>query len=278
MTALARATKSPRFATEDDRWDAVVRRDASADGLFYYSVRTVGVYCRPSCAGRLALRKNVSFHASCDDAEKAGFRACKRCRPNEAIPVRASKVSKALLAGLRAEDAHSLIRFDVGQCSLGAILVAMTEKGICAILLGDDPGELARDLQNRFPASKLTGGDPKLEESMKQVVDFVEAPNAGFNLPLDVRGTAFQQQVWKALRRIPAGRTASYTEIAGKIGSPKAVRAVARACAANAIAVVIPCHRVVRGDGSLSGYRWGVERKRLLISREAALRGNARWN
>ncbi len=160
------------------------------------------------------------------------------------------------------------IRFAVGECSLGAILVARSERGVCAILMGDDPEALTRELQDRFPRANLIGGDKGFEQVVAQVVGFVEAPGAGLDLPLDVRGTAFQKRVWQALRRIPAGKTVSYTELAKRIGLPKSVRAVAGACAANPIAVAIPCHRVVRHDGGLSGYRWGVERKRALIERE----------
>ena len=176
--------------------------------------------------------------------------------------------------GMRARDyraggAGAVIRFAVGQCSLGAILVAQSQRGICAILLGDDPDALVRDLQDRFPKARLIGGDAGFERLVAQVVGFIEAPSIGLNLPLDVRGTAFQERVWQALREIPPGRTASYAEIAQRIGSPRAVRAVAQACGANHIAVAIPCHRVIRRDGDLSGYRWGVERKRALLGREA---------
>ena len=164
------------------------------------------------------------------------------------------------------------IRFAVAQCSLGAILVAATDKGVCAILLGDDPAALVRDLEDRFPKAELIGGDAAFERLVARVVGFVEAPARGFDLPLDIGGTAFQQRVWAALRKIPAGRTASYAEIARAICEPAAVRAVARACGANAIAVAIPCHRVVRADGALSGYRWGVERKRDLLAREGVTR------
>jgi AraC family transcriptional regulator of adaptative response/methylated-DNA-[protein]-cysteine methyltransferase len=171
----------------------------------------------------------------------------------------------------RAGGVGASIRFAVGECSLGSILVAATDKGVCAILLGDDPAGLVRDLQDRFPKAQLIGGDHGFEQLVARVVGVVEAPALGLDLPLDVRGTAFQQRVWQALRDIPAGSTASYTDIAERIGVPKAARAVALACAANAIAVAIPCHRVVRTDGTLSGYRWGVERKRALLAREAAL-------
>lgn len=193
----------------------------------FYSVKTTGVYCRPSSAG---YHSNVRF---CDG------------------------------------DMGAVIRFAIGECSLGSILVASSEKGVCAILMGDDPDALTKDLQDRFPKAQLIGGDRDYERVIAQVIGFVEAPQLGLSLPLDVRGTAFQQRVWQALCEIPVGQTMSYTEVAQRIGSPKAVRAVAGACAANAIAVAIPCHRVLRTDGSLSGYRWGVERKRKLLEREA---------
>ena len=353
MDAMAR--------TDEERWEAVLRRDAAADGEFVYSVRSTGVYCRPSCASRLALRKNVMFHANCEAAERAGFRPCKRCRPNEpgiaeqhraAVEAACRRIEaadtapalaelataagmsrfhfhrifkavtgvtpKAYAAARRAErvrgvlpgsrtvteaiyDAgfnssgrfyaqsseilgmtprefrtggtHSRIRFAVGECSLGSILVAATEKGVCAILMGDDPEALVRDLQDRFPRAEFAGGDREFDAMVGTVLRFVEAPKAGLELPLDVRGTAFQQRVWQALRSIPPGNTVSYSEVAERIGAPKSVRAVAQACAANAIAVAIPCHRVVRHDGGLSGYRWGIERKRTLLEREASHTG-----
>ena len=161
------------------------------------------------------------------------------------------------------------IRFAVGECSLGSILVAATERGICAILLGDDPVALVRDLQGHFPIAELTDDDPDFEHLMAKVVGFIEAPSLGFDLPLDVRGTAFQQRVWQALRAIPAGATASYAEIAERIGAPKEAYAVGQACASNVIAVAIPCHRAVRKNGALAGYRWGIARKRALLERES---------
>ena len=352
------AGNMPASSEKDERWAAVARRDKGADGKFYYSVRTTGVYCRPSCPSRLARRENVRFHATCMDAERAGFRACKRCRPKEPALAerRAAAVTKACrlietvdqapdlgtlaeAAGMSrfhfhrvfkavtgvtpkvyaaAHRAHRTkaellrsatvteavygggfnsngrfyatsskmlgmtpmkfrsggdgvsIRFAVGECSLGSILVAATEKGVCAILLGDDPEVLAHDLQDRFAKAHITGGEKEFEQLVAKAVGLVEAPSLGFDLPLDVRGTAFQQRVWGALQKIPAGATASYTEIARRIRAPKAVRAVAQACAANTLAVAIPCHRVVRTDGALSGYRWGVERKSALHDREAA--------
>jgi AraC family transcriptional regulator of adaptative response/methylated-DNA-[protein]-cysteine methyltransferase len=346
-------------ATESDpRWASVVARSAAAEGTFFYSVRTTGVYCRPSCSARLPRPENVRFHPTREDAETAGFRPCKRCKPDQPslIEQHAAKVTEACrlieaspntptlerladhagispfyfhrvfkaITGLtprdyaaahrservrtelgragtvtaaiyesgynsngrfygesqqvlgmtpttyRAGGANAEIRFAIGECSLGSILVAQSERGICAILLGDDPEALARDLQDRFSRATLIGGDADFEQLVARVVGFVEAPGLGLDLPLDVRGTAFQQRVWQALREIPAGSTATYSDIAGRIGSPKSVRAVAQACAANALAVAIPCHRVVRNDGGLSGYRWGVERKRALLQREAS--------
>lgn len=179
------------------------------------------------------------------------------------------------LLGMRASDrkrggAGMSIRFAIGQCSLGAILVAESQRGICAILLGEDAAALLEDLQDTFPRAELQGGDPDFEQRVATVVGFVEAPGTGLSLPLDIRGTAFQQRVWQALQAIPAGSTASYAEIAARIGSPAATRAVARACASNLIAIAIPCHRVIRQDGGMAGYRWGLERKRELLEREAA--------
>jgi AraC family transcriptional regulator, regulatory protein of adaptative response / methylated-DNA-[protein]-cysteine methyltransferase len=360
MHAMTREAGDDRrareLATDDERWAAVTGRDARADGTFFYSVRTTGVYCRPSCPSRRARRENVAFHASRADAERAGFRACKRCRPDRpgephaeavaracrlietaeempgldrladeaglsryhfhrvfkavtgvtprayAAAHRADRVRAALtrspsvtqaiyeagfnssgrfyatssaLLGMqprefRAGGEGTAIRFAVGECSLGSILVAATERGVCAILLGDDPHELVRDLQDRFASAELSAGDPAFDEMVARVVGFIEAPRLGLGLPLDVRGTAFQLRVWQALRDIPAGSTLSYADIARRIGAPRAVRAVAQACASNPIAVAIPCHRVVRQDGALSGYRWGVDRKRALLDREAA--------
>jgi AraC family transcriptional regulator of adaptative response/methylated-DNA-[protein]-cysteine methyltransferase len=346
------------FATDEERWAALLARDPAADGSFLYAVRTTGVYCHPSCAARPARRENVRFYRTPAEAEAAGFRPCLRCRPTEeprgrrqaAAIARACRAIEAaeempeldelaVLAGMsrfhfqrvfkavtgvtpkayaRAQRAERVraelqrsptvtaaiydagfnsngrfyadagkvlgmrptdfrkggegrsIRFAVAQCSLGAILVAASETGICAILLGDDPEVLVRDMQDRFPNATFSGGDAGFEAWVARVVAFVEAPRLGLDLPLDVRGTAFQQRVWQALRDIPPGSTASYAEIAARIGAPRAVRAVAQACAANPLAIAVPCHRVVRTDGALSGYRWGVERKQRLLEREAA--------
>lgn len=350
--------KDSSLTHDDPRWAAVVARDKSADGSFYYSVATTGIYCRPSCSARLANPKNVRFHATQSHAELAGFRACKRCRPSglsmdeehakkvalicqiiqgaEEIPQlsdlaesvglsafhfhrvfkrvtgvtpkafaqahqadrvrtelgKSSSVTEAIytagfnssgrfyersgqILGMtpseyRAGGKNAEIRFAVGETSLGSILVAMSAKGVCAILLGDDAGGLVRELQDKFPKAKLTGGDEQFEKMVSIVVGFVELPGSSLDLPLDIQGTAFQQRVWQALLDVPVGSTASYSDIALAIGAPKAQRAVAAACAANKLAVAIPCHRVVRNDGALSGYRWGVERKRELLIREAA--------
>jgi len=247
MNMVTRNEMLAAAIVSDPRWAAVAARDGRQDGKFFYSVKTTGVYCRPSCAARPARPQNVAFHLTAADAERAGFRPCKRCKPG----------------------ADTEIRFAVGECSLGSILVAQSGRGVCAILMGEDPDELARDLQDRFPRARLIGGDAGFEQLIARVVGFVEAPRLGLDLPLDVRGTAFQQRVWQALREIPAGKTVSYTEIAGRIGAPKSIRAVAQACGANALAVAIPCHRVVRNDGGPAGYRWGVERKRALLERES---------
>lgn len=342
---------------EDPRWLAVRSRDACADGRFVYSVRTTGVYCRPSCAARTPRWENVEFHATPAAAERAGFRACKRCRPTEAplaerraamvatlcrfiaeadetptLEALASHVGmstyhvhrmfkavtgltpRAYAAAHRArrareelarratvteaihgagygssgrfyEEADDVlgmtptqyraggegmeIRFAVGECSLGSILVAATGRGVCAILLGDDPQALVHDLERRFAKAEIVGADAGFEALVAKAVGLVEDPRVGVDLPLDVRGTAFQQRVWQALRQVPAGRTTSYAELARRLGQPNATRAVAQACAANPVAIAIPCHRVVRTDGDVSGYRWGVERKRALLAKEA---------
>lgn len=160
------------------------------------------------------------------------------------------------------------ILFAIGECSLGSVLIASSAKGVCAMLLGDTPEIVLEDLQGRFPKAELVGNDPNYEKLIAHVIQFVDDPRYGFNLPMDIQGTAFQQRVWEALRDIPVGTTASYGEIAEKIGAPKSFRAVAQACGANNIAVAIPCHRVVRSDGGLSGYRWGVERKSVILEVE----------
>ena len=352
--------KSPRTATgfvaDDPRWAQVVARDRLADGQFWYSVATTGIYCRRSCPSRAANPKIAQLHDTLEDAKATGFRPCKRCNPgglsvdaeNAALVAKACRLIEnseeeptlkdlasaielspshfhrlfKATAGLTPKDyanAHrgtrireglmtsnsvteaiygagfnssgrfyeksadvlgmtpthyrsggvnEEIRFAVGECSLGALLVASSRKGVASILLGDDPDELVRDLQDRFPKAQLIGADKDYEALIARAIGFVEAPGLGLDLPLDVRGTAFQQRVWRALQEIPVGQTVSYAEIARCINAPGAARGVAAACAANKIAVAIPCHRVVRTDGSLSGYAWGVERKQALLDRE----------
>ena len=354
--AMIKTFRKAPPADQDPRWKAVVARDTSADGTFVLSVRSTGIYCRPSCPARRPKPENVQFHATAEDAERAGFRACKRCKPNDlglaerqaakvaeicrfietadhvpsldelakrarmsayhfhrvfktvtgvspaayARGERAKRVREGLsgersvtaaiygagfnsnsrfyeksddVLGMkpteyRAGGANTTIHFSVGECSLGSILVARSARGVCAIYLGDDPEALLHELEDRFPKATLIGGDKDFETLVAKIVGFVEEPKKGLDLPLDVRGTAFQQRVWRALQQIPAGATVSYAQLAERIGAPTAVRAVASACGANEIAVAIPCHRVVHKDGTASGYRWGVERKRALLKRE----------
>ncbi|BDU15089.1 methylated-DNA--[protein]-cysteine S-methyltransferase [Lysobacter auxotrophicus] len=240
--------RSDNNIERDPRWAALCARDRAFDGRFVYSVKTTGVYCRPSCAARRPLSSNVRFHATCDDAERAGFRACLRCGPR---------------SGTQA------IRFAIGESSLGLVLVARSDAGLCAVLFGEDADELVRDLQSRRPAAALAVDAGGLQAALESVVDCIEAPHLPMHEPLDPHGTAFQMRVWQALRTIPAGSTVSYGELARRIGTPESARAVAAACAANPLAVVVPCHRVVAADGRVSGYRWGVARKRALLQREA---------
>jgi AraC family transcriptional regulator of adaptative response/methylated-DNA-[protein]-cysteine methyltransferase len=224
---------------------------------------TPKAYAAAHRAGR--VRKELTQSATVTEAiYAAGFNS------NGRFYAKSSKILGMTPRAFRAGGSATVIRFALSECSLGSILVAASAKGICAILMGDDPDALLRELQDRFPKASFTSGDGAFEEWVAKVVAFVDTPRTGLDLPLDIRGTAFQQRVWQALCGIPLGSTASYTQIAERIGAPKAARAVAQACAANALAVAIPCHRVVRNDGALSGYRWGVERKRILLKREAA--------
>src|SRR5947199_74036 len=233
---------------QEQCWEAVVAHDATQDGRFFYSVKTTGVYCRPGCASRQPKRENVAFHETTDQAEAAGFRPCKRCRPRD--------------------GEGETIRYTVVSTWLGWALVAATGRGICMTALGDNRASLEADLRRRFPAANLAAADAALSSWAERVVRFITRPGEQLDLPLDIRGTAFQAQVWRALQKIPPGETATYTGIAQALGRPRAVRAVAQACASNKLAVLVPCHRVVRRDGDLSGYRWGVERKRALLARE----------
>jgi AraC family transcriptional regulator, regulatory protein of adaptative response / methylated-DNA-[protein]-cysteine methyltransferase len=347
----------PTFATDEARYEAVARRDPGADGQFFYAVRTTGVYCRPSCAARLALRENVAFHLTPESAEQAGFRACKRCRPREpsqldrhaalledlrgqlssldapkslaALAARAgisptylqrlfkkhmgmspreyaaahrlariedelrdgASVTAALYeagyssssrfyeagsgalgmapAHLRRGGKGVAMRATVRACSLGRVLIAATPRGVCAITFGEDDDDLRSDLRARFSQATIAPADAALEALATRIVSMIDAVRFGSELPLDLIGTAFQQRVWQALRKIPRGQTATYRQIAADIGAPRAVRAVGSACGKNPVAGLVPCHRVVRGDGELGGYRWGVARKRKLLDRES---------
>lgn len=341
---------------DEQRWQAVLARDPQADGQFVFAVLTTGIFCRPSCTARHALRQNVRFYSDVDSAAAAGFRPCKRCQPDKAHPQqqRLDKVARACrlleqetavtLEQLAAEVAmspyhfHRLfksitgmtpkawqlasrarrlrntlaenetvteavlaagfpdsssyyrqanaslgmtarqfrrggddadVNFTLSDCSLGRCLVAESARGICAILLGDNDEQLLAELREIFPHAHRVQGDEALNARVAQVIRRLDHADSPFTLPLDLRGTAFQRQVWQALREIPAGVTLSYQTLAQKIGKPRAIRAVASACAANKLAIVIPCHRVVRGDGGLAGYRWGTARKAQLLEREA---------
>jgi AraC family transcriptional regulator of adaptative response/methylated-DNA-[protein]-cysteine methyltransferase len=354
MTKAASPAAGP-----DARWESLRSRDTRSDDAFVYGVAATKIYCRPGCPSRLPRRENVRFFVSAEEAEKAGFQPCKRCRPDGLSIARrqAEAVAKACalieaseekpnfgevaraagmsrhhfhrvfkektgltpgaylgalrkrraLAGLgngrtateaayeagysssgrfyehcaptlglkpkafRKGGAGEVIRFAAGECSLGSILVAATERGICAIELGDAPEALVEGLQDRFRNADLIGGDAEFERIVARVVAFVDNPERAFDLPLHVRGTAFQEKIWRVLSEIPLGRTMTYAEVAAKAGCPDAVRAAASAIASNRLAVAIPCHRVVRAGGALCGYRWGVERKAKLLKREGAL-------
>lgn len=252
----------------DDRWKALLERAPSADGKFVYAVKTTGVYCVASCASRLPRPENVIFFASARSARRSGFRACKRCKPDELVRG-ASRGERIGGTGNGRPRKSDDIHFAIAECSVGSFLVAQSGQGVCAILLGTDPRALVQELQTRFPRASLFVSARGLENLLARVARFLDAPAIGHDLRLDVRGTSFQRRVWHALRKIEPGQIASYVDIARRIGSPRAVRAVAQACGANPLAVAIPCHRVVRNDGHLSGYRWGIERKRILLEREA---------
>lgn len=343
------------FTTDELRWKALLKRDRRADGVFWYAVKTTGVYCRPGCSSRRPRRANVEFFDSPLQAERAGYRACKKCGPDalsvdhtHSAVIEACKLidqssepltlnelagavglspyhfhrlfkkyvgvtpkaysaacrTKRLQTELREKTtitkamygagfgsssrlyervgdhlgmppsayknggAGQSIRFATAKCSLGWIAVAVTERGICSIEFGDKRSRLREALSKRFPKAEMRADDAGLQETLTQVLAGIENPDHRIDLPLDIQGTAFQRRVWAALQGIPAGTTATYTEIAKRIGRPTAARAVARACASNKLAVAIPCHRVLRADGSLSGYRWGIERKRKLLERE----------
>ncbi len=357
---IPRTSMAARFVTDAERWAAMRARDSEADGHFFCSVATTGVYCYPSCAARTPKRENVAFFDTRAEAERAGFRACKRCRPD--LPPKAEREAAlieescrriesaeelpkledlAREAGLSPHHFHRLfkrvtgvtpkayaahhrqklvqaslaagagvteslyasgfnssgrfyeaapamlgmtpsayrkggegeiVQYGIGRSSLGMVLVAMTEVGVCAIVMADDAASLEAELERRFPRAELVEAGPDFNAVIGHVVKLMDDPvrTRTLDLPLDIRGTAFQRKVWEKLREIPLGETASYAEIARRTGNPKAFRAVANACGANPLAVAIPCHRAVASGGGLGGYRYGVERKRKLLSREKA--------
>ncbi|MEW5561459.1 bifunctional DNA-binding transcriptional regulator/O6-methylguanine-DNA methyltransferase Ada [Enterobacter asburiae] len=348
--------KTKAILNDEFCWQAVLERDKDADGQFVFAVLTTGIYCRPSCRARHALRQNVCFYTDAAAAEHAGFRACKRCQPDKADPQqqRIDKVAQAcrlleqertltldelarevgvssyhfhrlfksvtgmtprawqqawrarrlretlassesvtgavLAAGFPASSSYYRqadstlgmtakqyrrggddlpVRYTLQSCSLGRCLVAASSRGICAVLPGDSDDKLINELEQIFPHAQRERADEAFSQQVAEVIAVLDGKREAFTLPLDIRGTAFQQQVWQALRNIPAGETRSYQQVAESINKPKAVRAVANACAANTLALIVPCHRVVRQSGALSGYRWGEARKALLLQREA---------
>jgi AraC family transcriptional regulator, regulatory protein of adaptative response / methylated-DNA-[protein]-cysteine methyltransferase len=346
---------APAFATDAERWEAVTTRDASADGAFFYGVRTTGVFCRPSCASRLPRRENVLFFDDADTARAAGLRECKRCRPGglpreleivrracaaldadpqarltlaelgDAVhlsPFHLQRLFKRVLgvsprqyqaarrgaalrdaltqgAGVtrastdagfgsssrlyesvpaelgmapsayRRKGAGLTIRYASAPTPLGFVLVAATGRGICRIAFGDDAATLAAGLSADFANADRVEDTAAVAPFIAQIDAYLHGRRDPFDLPLDIAPTAFQQRVWEALQRIPYGETRSYTQIAESLGAPRAVRAVASACASNPVALAIPCHRVVQKGGSLAGYRWGLARKAALLDAEA---------
>jgi AraC family transcriptional regulator, regulatory protein of adaptative response / methylated-DNA-[protein]-cysteine methyltransferase len=347
------------YTTTNARMRAVAQRDPIADGKFFYSVKSTGVYCRPSCASRAAKPENVEFHATAEDAEKAGYRPCLRCKPRDeslsdqhattvaslcrfierseeepslqvlarkanmstyhlhrifksvtgvtpkqyAVAKRSDRLRSTLRKGnstitdaiydagynsnsrfyseaneilgmtpsaFKSGGARVEIRSAIGHSTVGLVLVAQSAMGICAILLGDDEEQLFADLKKTFPQATFVHGTDEFKKTVDMVVKFVDHPSKAIQLPLDIQGTAFQTRVWEELRKIPAGSTETYSSIAARIGNPKSTRAVARACGANHLAVAIPCHRVIGVDRKLTGYRWGIERKRKLLNAESA--------
>lgn len=347
-------------STDDDRWRAVITNDAAADGRFVYAVRTTGIYCKPSCRSKAPRPENVTTFDTPAEAEAAGFRPCKRCRPDAAADpdaealaaacrllemaeeepalgelagrvgltparlrrlfqdslgvtpkayakaLKARRLGQGLKAGATVTEAlydagykapsrayaaaaerlgmtpsayarggqGEAVRFATAPCAFGRLLVATTERGLCAVELGADDAEVTAQLRAHFPKATLTEDAARLAAVVAAVADHVAEPRGALDLPLDIRGTAFQEQVWAELRCVPPGETLSYADLARRLGRPEAARAVAGAVAANRLAVVVPCHRVVRGDGGLSGYRWGTARKRALLAAEAAGEGD----
>ena len=353
MTTKTRKTRD----IGEERWFMLQNRARAADAPFIYAVRTTGVYCRPGCASRLPNRRNVAFFDDAVQAKAAGYRACKRCRPDESEPAdaRVAAVREAcrlldaggeavplheLAAAVKLSPAHfhrmfkrvtgvtprayaamrrvrhaktqlrsgasvtsaiyasgyaapsrfyddaakmlgmtpteyrngaagQAIQVAVTKASLGMVLIAATSKGVCAVEMGDDERQLFDLARRHFPQATFVEADERFQLWIAEIVALLDTPARGLTLPLDIQGTAFQRRVWDALRTVPAGATTTYAQLAAAIGQPQAVRAVARACAANKLAVAIPCHRVVRSDGNISGYRWGVERKQALLKQES---------
>jgi AraC family transcriptional regulator of adaptative response/methylated-DNA-[protein]-cysteine methyltransferase len=341
--------------TDDQRWQAVESRDKRYDGAFVTAVLTTKIYCRPSCPARHPHRENVEFYGSNAEAEAAGFRPCRRCRPDEVdaqfqmvqqacayleanyeesptletlsahlhvSPFHLQRVFKRIMgvsprqyadqcrlkqfkSQLKEGDSVTRALYDVGynsssrlypgqlgmtptnyqkggkgmtidymivECALGYLLVGATERGVCSVMLGDSPQFLENALMHEFPAAGIRRAGESLRESVNMIVSYLDGQTLHLDLPLDIQATAFQRRVWEALRAIPYGTTRSYGDIAKALGDPKAVRAVANACASNHVALVIPCHRVVRENGDLGGYKWGIERKKALLERERAVK------
>jgi AraC family transcriptional regulator of adaptative response/methylated-DNA-[protein]-cysteine methyltransferase len=365
--ARATSLQQAQLSDDDDRWRAVLARDAASDGRFVYAVRSTGVYCRPTCPSRRPRRERVEFFPDAAAAERAGFRACLRCRPAEARAAASNPFARRIAAACRTIEEHAdepialadlareaglspyhfqrtfkrivgvtpkqyaaacrerrlrgalhsgagvtaatfaagygsgsrvyersadrlgmtpaafgrggagaRIAFATAACALGRLLVAATERGVCAIELGDDDRRLEADLRRQFPAATIEAGGGRLDDHVRAIVRHLDGVSPGLDLPLDVRATAFQRRVWLELQRIPRGQRRTYTQIARSIGQPAATRAVARACATNPVALAVPCHRVVRTDGRLGGYRWGLKRKVALLEREQTAEGESR--
>jgi AraC family transcriptional regulator of adaptative response/methylated-DNA-[protein]-cysteine methyltransferase len=357
MSAVLNEQMTMLPESRDEFWTAVLSKDRTYDGQFVFAVSSTHIYCRPSCPSRRPKRENVSFFALPAAAEKAGFRACLRCHPDdvqtkdpqvemvqrvcrliessEGEPVtldslseqvgvssfhlqrtfksimgmspsdyaetrRVNKFKQGVQAGEKITSAMydagfgsssrlyelassqlgmtpatygkggrgAVIRYAIGDSPLGRLLVASTEKGVCSVRLGDSDDALTTELKQEFSAAEILLDESRLRPALTAVLDHLNDRTPRIDLPLDIRATAFQRQVWEQLQKIPAGETHSYSQVAKGIGQEKAVRAVARACGTNPVALVIPCHRVIREDRSLGGYRWGLDRKKKLLERE----------
>src|SRR6266446_3023645 len=340
-------------------WQATLARDSRADGTFVLAVRSTHIYCRPSCPARRPLRRNVIFFHTREEAEKQGFRACLRCRPNE-VPGAVALVERAVrhlpdsteesvrlgvlastlnitqgtlrrafrqVTGLKPRELAEALRikkfkamlrsgrnitdalyetgygsssrvyersnaqlgmmpatyrkvgkgmrigYTVAKSPLGKVLVAATERGVSAVYLGDAENALIAELREEYPRAEIAPAPHTYQKWVREIVQRTEGKAPGLELPLDLQATAFQRRVWQELQRIPRGRTRTYSQVARSLGQPKAVRAVARACATNPVSIVVPCHRVIREDGTLAGYRWGLSRKEQLLTKERAAAG-----